>query len=143
MAITLTAEITNEGRKKMADMMVKGRSFLIEQFVSGSGGHDPANPTVALTPDVATSSLYLQSFGPKDIFSKSLVTNYQAKLVCKLASAEAVGVLSNIGLIARINYSPTVNDPDLNTKFLFAVANMPMQNKLAGEEKEFQLTINY
>ena len=143
MAITLTAEITNEGRKKLANMMVQGKSFILEQFVSGEGGHDPSNPTVALTPDVSAISLYLQTFGPKDIFSKSLVTNFQAKLICKLASAEAVGVLSNIGLIARINYSPTAGDPELNTKFLFAIANMPMQNKLAGEEKEFQLTINY
>jgi hypothetical protein len=143
MAVTLVAELTTEGRKRFADMTVNGRSFIIEEFETGEGGHDPMNPSVALTPDVSVTELPLLTFGPKGIYSKTLPTNFTAQLVCKLTATEAVGTLSNIGLLARINYSPIPLDPLVNTKFLFAIANLPMQNKLAGETRDFNLVINY
>lgn len=143
MSTTLIAELTNEGRKRFADMTINGRSFIIEEFETGEGGHDPYNPSVPLTPDVSVTTLPLLTFGPKAIFSKQLLSLFTAEIVCKLTATEAVGTLSNIGLLARINYSPIALDPLLNTKFLFALANLPMQNKLAGETRDFNLVINY
>ena len=142
MAVALLAEITNLGRQRFADMTVSGRSFIIEQFVTGEGGHDPGNPTIPLTPDVSVSSLPLETFGPKAITSGVNVV-FIDTITCTLGPTEANGVLSNVGLLARINYSPLIGDPLLNTYFLFAIANMPMQNKLAGETKIFEVVINY
>jgi hypothetical protein len=143
LATVLIAELTNIGRQRFADMTVNGRSFIIEQFEIGEGGHDPMNPSVALTPDVSVTALPLLTFGPKAVTSSGLLSIYTAQIDCGLASTEAVGTLSNIGLIARINYSPILADPLLNTTFLFALANLPMQNKLAGETRDFNLIINY
>jgi hypothetical protein len=139
------AELTNEARKRFANMAVTGRSYLIEQFETGEGGHDPANPTLSLTPDVSLTELPQKSFGPKaiQVTDKVLTDMFTVKVTITLAETEAVGPLSNIMLIARINSSPIPNDSELNTTFPFAVANMPMQNKLAGETKEYDLIINY
>ena len=124
-------------------MCVNGRSFVVEQFETGEGGHDPGNPTVALTPDVSITELPLQTLGPKAIDSKTLPDPFTALYVCKLTGAEAVGTLSNFLLIARINFSPIPSDPLVNTFFAYAIANLPMQNKLAGEEKEFDIYVNF
>ena len=143
MASVLLAEISNEGRYRFADMTVNGRSFIIEQFATGEGGHDPINPTIALTPDVSVTTVPLLTFGPKAITSKSLLSNYTAQIICDLNATEAVGPLSNIGLYARINYSPIPGDPLINTVFLIAIANLPMSNKLSGETRVINLIINF
>ena len=143
MGIQLDVELTNEARKKYVDMLVNGRSFLIEQFVTGEGGHDPSNPTLSLTPPVEALSLPGLTFGPKDVDSIIDSNVFSVQVNATLESAEGVGPLSNIGLIARVNYSVTPSDPLLNTTFLFAIGNMPLQNKLDGETKEFELFVNF
>ena len=57
MAISIIAALTEIGRNRIADMTVSGRGFQILQFVVGQGGHDTGDPTVALSPDPAQTTL--------------------------------------------------------------------------------------
>ena len=145
MAVVVTAELTNEGRRRFADMSVPSinRAFIIEEFEIGEGGHDPEDLTQALRPDVSVTDLPLKTFGPKAITSSNKPTDFIAEYVLDLTANEAVGIISNIGLIARISSSGIPSDPEINTKFLFAVANLPIRNKLAGETLTLQVRINY
>jgi len=143
MAISLDAELTNIARQRIVNAGVTGRNHIIEAFVLGEGGHDPGNPSLALTPDRSVVQLPLQTFGPKLLTSSSHPTPFTAIYICDLLGSEAVGPLSNIGLIARITFSPILNDPLLNTTFLYAIANMPLQHKLSGETDGFVVTVNF
>jgi len=143
MAQAIIATLTDIARTKFADMLATGRSFTITQFVTGDGGHDPGDPRVALTPDPSVTALPSQTFGPKNITSKTLVSPYCVEFICELADIEAVGPLSNIGLIGLVNYSPIPADPLVGTTFLYSVGNMPLQIKTDAEEKVFQILVQY
>lgn len=147
MAISVIAALTEIGRNRIADMVISGRGFQIIQFVVGGGGHDPGDPTIALTPDPTVSTLPLQTFGPKPLlvtnppYSGSLITPFCPKFVGTLDYTEANGNLSNFGLIARINYSPIPGDPLLNSTFLFAVGNAPLKVKTDADQIEIDITL--
>ena len=141
--VALNVELTNEARKKLVQSQVKGFGWTIETFATGEGGHDPANPSLALTPQVEVLSLPLLTFGPKNVALVEDYDVYTIRVQCALTGSEAVGVLSNIGLYARITHTLNPSDPLLNTTFLYAIGTMPMQTKLDGEVKTFDLFINF
>jgi len=143
MAQALIATITDVGRSKLADMLQMGRSFTITEFVTGEGGHDPGDVQVALTPDPSNTSLPKQSFGPKVVQSKTLITPYCVEYLCFLDSLDAVGPLSNLGLIARYTYSPIAGDPLIGQSFLFAIANTPLVVKTDAEIRAIRVLVNY
>jgi len=143
MAQAIIATITDIARSKFADMLITGRSFTITDFVTGEGGHDTGDPAIALTPDPTVTSLPLQSFGPKAIASKTLISPFCVEYLCGLDALEAVGPLSNVGLIARFTYSPIVGDPLVGTTFLFAVANFPLVVKTDAETRSISIQVNY
>jgi hypothetical protein len=143
MATTIVAAITDIGRSKFADMLANGRAFTITSFVTGQGGHDPSDPLVALTPDPTVLALPLQTFGPEAITSATLITTTCVQYTCDLSNLQAVGPLSNIGLIATVTYSPIVGDPLVGTTFLFALGNMPLQVKTDAETKEFLISVQF
>jgi len=143
MAQAIIATITDTARSKFADMLNIGRSFTITEFVTGEGGHDTGDPAVALTPDPTATSLPLQSFGPKTIASKTLISPFCVEYLCGLDALEAVGPLSNIGLMARFTYSPIVLDPLIGTSFLFAIANFPLVVKTDAETRSISIQVNY
>lgn len=133
MAQAIVASITDTARAKFAEMLAVGRAFTITDFVVGNGGHDPGDPAVALTPDPTVSALPSQTFGPKGITSKSLISPFCVEYICDVDYTEAVGEVSNIGLIAKFTYSPIVGDPLVGTTFLFAIGNFPLKIKTDGE----------
>lgn len=143
MSIPILAVVTDIGRQKLADMLVSGRSFLVEQFTIGSGGHDTGNPIIALTPDPSATALPLQYFGPKLIANAFLFSPTCPQFDCAIAQLEAVGSMSNIGLFARINYSPIPADPLVGTYFLFAVGNFPLRVKTDSESLVISVTIQF
>lgn len=142
--VSIIATVTQIGRNRIADMTVSGRGFQINQFVVGAGGHDPNDPTIALSPDPTVTTLPDQTFGPKLLaqnnppFTGVLTTPFCPEFTALLDFTEANGELSNIGLIAKIVYSPIPDDPLLNSEFLFAVGNRPLLVKTDND----QLTIN-
>jgi hypothetical protein len=143
MAQAIVAAITDTGRAKLAEMLAVGRAFTITDFVSGSGGHDISDPSIALTPDVSATTLPSQSFGPKAVTSKSLISPYCVEYICDLDYTDAVGELSNFGLIATFTFSPIPADPLLGTQFLFCIANTPLSVKTDSEVKSVRMSIQY
>ena len=143
MAQAIIATITDTARSKFADMLNIGRAFTITEFVTGEGGHDTGDPAIALTPDPTATTLPLQSFGPKTIASKTLISPFCVEYLCGLDALEAVGPLSNIGLMARFTYSPISGDTLIGTSFLFAIANFPLVVKTDAETRSISIQVNY
>lgn len=140
MALSLVASMTSIARAARAEMMITGKAFTITSFVVGVGGHDPGDPDIALTPDISLTSLPDQFFGPQAI-SSATRDGSCIKVKFIIESDQAVGPISNIGLIATYSYSPIAMDPIIGTSFLFAVANFPRFYKLDGEIKNYEFQI--
>lgn len=141
MSITVLAAITERGRAAFADLTVNGTSFIVNLFEVGSGGHDVGNPIVALTPDVSLAELPNLTFGPEPIDESSLTEDiFTPEFLCILQQNEAVGELSNIGLLATFIDAPA--DPSLEgTTFLFAIGNFPLRAKVDTEVVEFTVSV--
>jgi len=143
MATQVLAAVTDLGRQRLADQLITGRSFSIEDFSVGDGGHDPLNPTQALTPDPTLTILPGQFFGPVPVTAKSLVSIFCPRFDCVLGLSDAVGPISNIGLFATINFSPIFGDPLVGTSFLFAIGNFPLRVKTDTETLEIRVLIQF
>jgi hypothetical protein len=143
MAQSIIATITDIARQHFAEMLQNGKAFTITDFVSGSGGHDAGDPASAISPDPTVTTLPLQTFGPKAVTSKTLITPFCVQYLCDLDALEAVGPLSNLGLIATFTYSPIIADPIVGTQFLFAVANFPLAIKTDSETRSSNLLVQF
>lgn len=143
MAFSVIATVTDLGRQQLASSIITGKSFAIDQFSVGSGGHDVLDPSQALTPDPTVTTCPSPVFGPEPVDGSVLASQFCPEITCILAPNEAVAPLSNLCLIATFVYSPIVGDPDVGTSFLFAVGNFPLRVKTDIEEIEFQVTIQF
>lgn len=143
MALAIVSALTDVARTKFADMLDVGRAFTVTGFVTGEGGHDTGDPSTALTPDPSNTNLPIQTFGPKSVTSKGLTSPFCVEYVCDLDLLEAVGNLSNIGLLATVTFSPIVSDPLVGTTFLFAIGNFPLHVKTDAETIEIRVTVNF
>jgi hypothetical protein len=143
MAQAIVATITDFARTKFAELLSVGRAFTITDFVVGSGGHDPSDSAIALSPDPSDSTLPLQNFGPKAVTSKTLISPFCVEYICELELLDAVGPVSNIGLIATFTYSPIIADPLVGTTFLFSIANTPLAIKTDAETKTFAIQVQF
>ena len=143
MAQAIIATISDTARTKFAEMLQIGRAFTITDFVTGEGGHDPGDPAIALTPNPTATTLSLQSFGPKAITSKTLISPFCVEYLAELANLDAVGPLSNLGLIATITFSPIGGDPLVGTTFLFAISNFPLTVKTDAETRSIQVQVQF
>ena len=141
MAITVLAAITDQGRAAFADLTVNGTSFVVNLFEVGNGGHDVGNPIVALTPDTTLNDLPSVTFGPEPIDESSIPGDlFTPEFLCVLQQNEAVGELSNIGLLATVVSAPA--DPaSEGTTFLFAIGNFPLRVKVDTEVVEFTVSV--
>lgn len=137
MAFEIKALLTDQARQRTAESWATGRSFQVIGFALGNAGHDPLDPTTALSPDPAATKCLSVVFGPKAIASFTYANDTCPVFECFLDFGEAVTLCSSICLIAQIVYSPIPADPELNDTFLFAVANFPQRPKTDVE----QLTI--
>jgi len=143
MAQAIIATITDGARTNFANMLAMGRAFTITDFVTGEGGHDIGDPAVALTPDPTVTTLPLQSFGPKAVTSKTLISPFCVEYLCDLDLLEAVGPLSNIGLIATYTFSPIAGDLLVGTTWLFSVGNFPQSIKTDSETRSIAVQVGF
>lgn len=131
MAFEAQALATNEAAQRTVSMWDYGTSFRIKYFEVSAGGHDPNDPTTALTPDPAATSIPgLVLFGPEPIDGIIKETITCSKYACTIEQGEYTGELSSVGLIAEIVYQGAA-DPDppaIGYQFLFAVYNRPRLN---------------
>ena len=133
MAFEIRSLITDEGRRRTAEMWAVGKSFAIIGFYLGNAGHDPLDPTTALAPDPATTDCPSVVFGPKATANFTYANDYCPVWECVVDFGEGVTLFSSICLLAQIVYSPIPSDPELNTTFIFAVSNFPQRPKLDSE----------
>jgi hypothetical protein len=143
MAFSVIASITDLGRQRLATSIMTGKSFQIDQFSVGQGGHDTSDPATALTPDPAATACPSVVFGPEPIDSASLVSQFCPEFICRLDPDEAISPLSNICLLGTVIFSPIVGDPDVGTSFLFAVGNFPLRVKTDVESIEFRVAVQF
>jgi len=142
-SFSVIATITDVGRQRLASGLITGKSFQIDQFSVGSGGHDPLDPSTPLTPDPAAVACPSVVFGPEPIDAATLISQFCPEFTCRLNPSEAIASLSNICLIGTVIYSPLPGDPDVGTTFLFAIGNFPLRVKTDVESVEFRVTCSF
>jgi len=131
MAYEARAVITNLAKQYTADMWAYGTSFQVMYFQISAGGHDPTDPTTALAPDPAATTMPgTVLFGPEVIDSVTWESIMCPKFNCVIEQGEYVGELSSVALVAKIVYDPArpagaPASPGLGTEFLFALYNRP------------------
>lgn len=142
MAQAVVATITDTARTAFATMLESGIAFTITDFVTGNKGHDQADPAIALSPNPADTTLPGQTFGPKTITSKSLISPFCVEYIADLEDIEAVGELSNLGLQATYTFDPTPAGL-VGQTFLFAISNFPLRVKTDAETITFAITVQF
>lgn len=131
----IIVSLTNQARAMEAQALLHGYGYTINYFVVGSGGHDPGDPTLALPLNLDAETLPGQFFGPETIDDAQLVSPTCPQFTCVLEAGEAVGQVSNIGLIATVVFIPEASillDPsailvgDSTQNFLPSQVNNPV-----------------
>ena len=144
------AIVTNSGKARMAQLIAEGKAFKVDRFVIGDQGHDPTDNTIALTPDPARTGCYCSPEGNTVaggcvyeglIYSTSFNSSTCPVFKIILAKGQATGVVSSVCLLGTIVYSPTPNDPEIGTQFLYAIANFPIKVKIPNERFEYNVSI--
>lgn len=136
--------LTRKGRELEAQQLLYGYGFKISNFVLGAGGHDLGNPTIALPLTVDSEVLASQFFGPEPIDSIELVSPTCPKFTCVVQPGQAVGGISNLGLIAEITHVPVgspTSAPAVGDTFLYALTNFPLRFKVSSSRETFTVTI--
>ena len=133
----------------MINSLITGKSFVVDRFVVGDAGHDPLDPTLAITPDPSRDGCYC-SVPAIDVAGGCIFADVVDEVIesatcpvfrCILGPGEATGVVTSICLIATIVYSPDPLDPEIGTQFCFAIANYPFRAKAPGDTFEFEIGI--
>lgn len=146
------ALVSNTGKARMAQLLATGKSFKIDRFVVGDQGHDPIDPTIALTPDPGKAGCYCSPEAITEVDGcayEGLINSVNfASETCPvfniiLPKQQATGVISSICLIGTIVYSPEVGDPEVGTHFLFATANFPLKVKTPNERFEYDISAQF
>lgn len=146
-SISILATLTKTARNFIAEQGVVGRAYIVESFVIGKGGHDPADSEQPLSPDENVDSLPGQTFGPKLLTKPTpnatgvMVEEACARYTGLLDYYEGNGQISSVGLIARVTYSPIPGDELVGTKFLFAYGNRPLITKVDADQLVINVTI--
>jgi len=148
MALEVLAVVTNVGKQRMARQLAFGTSFKIDVFSAGGDGHDPSNPSVALTPQPDQTSLT----GPLgDERVKKFIDPSQVSFdsdTCPVfdivvEKTDQPGDYSSYRLIGRIVYvdPDDPSPPAIGQEFLFAVANTPLKVKTDLDEFTVRMRI--
>tara|TARA_R100000656_G_scaffold104176_1_gene76149 strand:+ start:174720 stop:175196 length:477 start_codon:yes stop_codon:yes gene_type:complete len=153
--IEAVALVTNQGKARIGEMLASGKSFVVDSFVIGANGHDPVDPTLALSPDPGRTGCYC---GPEGSPIESITTTGGCSLVdavdtvgfasfscpvytCAVEAGEATGAVSSLCLLGTVVYSPVAGDPEIGTQFLFAIANFPLKYKAAGDRFVYEVFV--
>ena len=151
-AFEALAIVTDLGKSRMAQLIAAGKSFKVDRFVVGDQGHDPLDPSIAITPDPGKAGCYCS---PESITVaggcsyEGLINavNFNST-TCPvfnivLEKGQATGVVTSICLVGTVMYSPIPNDPVVGTRFSFAVTNFPYKVKVAAERYEFNISVQF
>lgn len=140
--IEALALVTNTGKAHIAESFVTGKSFVVDTYALGANGHDPSDPSLALTPDPSRSGCYCGP-GPTgsitvsggclvvdSISAVSWASSTCPVFTIQVPDGVATGPVSSLCLLGTYVWSPIPGDPDIGTQFLFGIANFPLKYKL-------------
>ena len=139
-----TVSLTRRGREIEAQQLVYGYGYQVAYFELGAGGHDPGNPTLALPLNTDVTELPGMFFGPKPIDTIEMINPTCSRFTCVAQPGEAVGGISNLGLIGVIVYVPPGSPPNaplVGDTFLAALVNFPLRYKVSSSRETFTVTI--
>lgn len=138
----VTAVVTTAAQERHAQQLITGKSFRILYFQIGSQGHDPTDPLVALSPDPSITELPGLVFGDEPVDDAGYTTPTCPYWDCVLELTEAVGAnVSSIALVAEIIDNGVDVTDEVGVRFLYAVANMPLNPKTGNTRFEFTVGI--
>jgi len=144
MAFEALAVLTNEAKRRMAEVWNPniGTCYRVKTFAVSAGGHDPNDPTTALTPDPSATTMpgAPPIFGPEPIDAYELVADDCPVYVCSIAQGEVTGGISTVALFAEIVDS-VANPGEIGTSFLFAVYNRPLLILTGTDDITFRLQV--
>jgi hypothetical protein len=139
---SIQALLTDEARRRRAESSQIGKAFVVVGFSLGNAGHDPLDPTTALTPDPAMTTPASVVFGPKSVSGFSNANDACPIWECVVGPGEGVTLFSSVYLIAQILSSPIPGDPEVGTTFLYAIYNMPQRPKFDVETLQLMVAIS-
>ncbi len=144
MAFEALAILTNEAKRRTAEGWNPniGTCYQVKTFAVSAGGHDPLDPTTAITPDPAAIVMPGDPpiFGPEPIDDFQLVADDCPVFVCIINQGEVTGGISTVALFAEIVDS-VANPAEIGTTFLFAVYNRPLLILTGTDAVEFRIQV--
>lgn len=117
--------VTTAGKARIAQMLATGKSFRVTHFAIGDLGHLPTDPTIALTPDPTITDFAYGNVLIKPVDSVAFPQITCPVWTCIVLPADYSGPISSLYLLGTVEYSPTVGDPDIGLRFIFAVSTRP------------------
>lgn len=137
MAYEAKALMTTLAKQYEAEGWAYGIGTRVKYFSVSAGGHDPSDPTTALAPDPAATSMPgTVLFGPEAIDSIEWGSIICPKFVCQLDKGEFAGELSSIGLIAEITYVGFTKTASVSRTFTFN-NNAPAADTITASSGDF------
>ena len=142
-AFSVESVVTNLARQWTARAIAEGYAWKVVSFVMGDLGHNPDQPTIALTPDPAITDCPGIVFGPKAVTGHTYPTPSCPVWQCDLLPLESVALISSICLIGQVQISPYVDDPALNTFFVATYGTFPAEVKVDTKAESFLVAIRF
>lgn len=137
MAFEILSIVTNLGKQRMGQMLVHGHAFKITHFAIGNAGHDPLDPSSALTPNPADTECP-GSFFVDEVDDYYFAGDYCPVFICRLEEGEAVGEVSSLCLIGTMQ-----TGPEAGTEFLFSIACSPLKIRTDLETWVYEVGIQF
>jgi len=131
--LEISALLTEEAARRQAEHETEGKAFKIVGFSLGNAGHDPSDPTLPLSPDPTLTTCQTPVFGPKAVSGYTFANNFCPIWECFIDRGEGAILYSSLCLLAQIVSSPIPGDPEVNSTFLYAVANFSQRPKADDE----------
>jgi len=141
MAFESIAVLTNEAKRRIAEMWVTGKSYQVKYFSISSTGHDETDATVALAVDPTATDIGPNIFGPERIDAYEWESDFCPIFVCRVEPGEIIGSVSALGLWGELVYVPDGDVEPVGTQFLFAVHHRPLLVFTGTDSAEFRVTV--
>lgn len=141
----IIGSLTEIGRTNFARVILGEISFALTGFAVGRGGYNSTNPVKVDPIDPSFTGLIDQFFpisGTKAIEYIERPTPSTIVANCRLASAEAVSALGEIGLWAEIVDS-TTSVGEIGTTFLLATGHFPIQTKTLRQAIVYRFIVQF
>ncbi len=146
MAFDVLAVVLTPAKVRMAQMLESGKAFKITHFAVSADGHDPLDPTIALTPDPSDtdcgSVIFQKAFVPGDV---TYISPTCPSWACNLLPGDVTGAVSQVCLIGTVEYCPNPLDPEClaTTTFVVSKGTMPLKIITIHDTVTFNVSIQF